>query len=360
MQTNLMEIEKTVQPRPLPLYDRLPVYESISGREQFLCMDANEGPPANMAFLERVLMLSAAKAVRYPEYDDLKQAAGEAYGIEPEAVMPVNGADEGIRLVLQAFCQKGSRVTGTSPGFSMYPIYAQMAGADFQPVPSLITFSADINGLVAALAKADMVVLASPNNPTGQRILPLELQRLLLAAQSKPFLLDETYASFCRQDFLPLLKEYPNLLILKTLSKAYGVPGLRCGFLLGDPALIRSLEPLRSPYNVSALAAAAGALILREDREYRVRCRRAVKTAQGLREKLLAAGVQVYHTDTHFFLIQLRPGQENEAFAWLKKNGILVRVMGAALPGILRVSVTVPEEADRFLAVFLPWWEQKD
>ncbi|RPI74285.1 MAG: histidinol-phosphate aminotransferase family protein, partial [Desulfobacteraceae bacterium] len=341
MQTNLMEIEKTIQPRPLSLYDRLPVYESMSGREQFLCMDANEGPPADMVFLERVLMLSAAKAVRYPEYDDLKQAAGAAYGIEPEAVMPLNGADEGIRLVLQAFCQKGSRVTGSFPGFSMYPIYTQMTGADFQPIPSLITFSADINGLVAASKKADMLVLASPNNPTGQRILPLELRKLLEAAKEIPFLLDETYAAFCRQNFIPLLEQYPNLLILRTLSKAHGVPGLRCGFLLGDPALIRSLEPLRSPYNVSAIAAAAGSLILREDRAYQARCRQAVRVAQGLRVKLLEAGVQAYHTDTHFFLIQMRPGEEMEVAAWLKANGILVRIMGATLPGILRVSVTV-------------------
>ena len=359
MQTNLREIEKIVSPRPLPLYSRLPVYESTSGREKFLCMDANEGPPANMEFLERVLMLSAAKAVRYPEYDDLKQAAGEAYGVAAEAVMPVNGADEGIRLVLQAFCQKGSRVVGTSPGFSMYPIYTQMAGADFKPIPSLITFSVDIDGLAAALAKADMVVLASPNNPTGQRILLLELQRLLRAAKEIPFLLDETYAVFCRQNYIPLLDQYPNLLILRTLSKAHGVPGLRCGFLIGDLALIRSLEPLRSPYNVSAVAAAAGSLILREDRDFRTRCRQAVRVAQGLREKLLEAGVQVYHTDTHFFLVQMRPGEETEAAAWLKANGILVRVMGETLPGILRISVTAQEEADRFLAVFLPWWERK-
>jgi histidinol-phosphate aminotransferase len=358
MQSNLGEDEKISIPSPLPMYAELPIYESMSGREQFICMDANEGPPAALEFLQRTFVFAAAKAVRYPEYDDLRQAAAEAYGVVPEAVMPVNGADEGIRLVLQAFCQKGSRVVGTFPGFSMYPIYTQMAGGDFRPIPSLITFSPDINSLVAALADADMAVLASPNNPTGQRILPLELQRLLQAAKGIPFLLDETYAAFCRQNFIPLLQQFPNLLILRTLSKAHGVPGLRCGFLLGDPALIRNLEPLRSPYNVSAVAAAAGSLILREDLDYQARCRKAVKVAQGLREKLLESGVQVYHTETHFFLVQLGPGDEVRAAEWLKKSGILVRVMGESLPGILRISVAALEEAQRFLEVFLPWWHK--
>lgn len=329
----------------------LPAYAAPTDRGAFRRLDANEGPSPDLERLSQMLALAAFGLTLYPEYGALRRAAAEAWGLAPAQVMAVNGADEGIALVLRAFTGPGEALLTSDPTFAMYGVYAAQLGTPRIAVPVKEDFCTDVAGLLSALPGARMLALVSPDNPSGRRLDEADLRRLLEAAGDRPVLVDETYAPFCGQDFARLLVEFPNLLVLRTLSKAYGVPGLRCGFLLGDPALIAALEPLRSPYNVNGPAALLGAQLLAGDAGAAGRRQRAVAARRTLQAELDAAGWRTVPSDTHFFLLDLG-AQATEVVACLRRQGLLVKDLAGTLPGFLRISVATAEDADAFRAAF--------
>ena len=346
------------QTPPIPAlrapFQDLARYATEEGRGAFLRMDFNEGPPPDLPRLARALALCASTATVYPEYGALRQAAAKAWDVAPEGVLPVNGADEGIALTVRAFTGPGAALAIPVPTFPMYRLYAEACGTPVLPVPLRPDFQVDGEALAAALPDAAMLALATPNNPTGRAVPEGDLVRLLEAARGLPVLLDETYAPFCGQDFAHLLARFSNLLVLRTLSKAHGLPGLRCGFLLGDARLIERLDALRSPFNVNGLAAALGALMLGEP-GLRGRLARAVAARRRLQARLDTAGLRTVPSDTHFFLADLG-GRAAAAVAALRASGILVKDLGRTLPGFLRISVAGDPEAERFQEAFLPWF----
>lgn len=329
----------------------LQAYVAPTDRGAFRRLDANEGPSPDLDTLSQYLALAAFSLTLYPEYGALRRAAADAWGLAPSQVMCVNGADEGIALALRAFTGPGDALLTSEPTFAMYAVYAQQLGAPRIAVPVGDDFAPDVEGLLAALPASRMLALVSPDNPSGRSLAEADLRRLLAEAGDRPVLVDETYAPFCGQDFARLLVEYPNLLVLRTLSKAYGVPGLRCGFLLGDPALIAALEPLRSPYNVNGPAALLGAQLLAGDAGASGRRRQAVAARQALQAELDGAGWRTVPSDTHYFLLEVG-AQAPDVVANLRRQGLLVKDLGATLPGFLRISVATPEDAEAFRAAF--------
>lgn len=341
-----------------PDFQRLERYPTEEGRGAFVRMDFNEGPPPPLDLLAQWSALAASSLTRYPEYGGLRRAAAETWGVERDAVLPVNGADEGIALVVRAFTGPGDAVAMPVPTFPMYRIYAEQCATPVVGVPLTSDFQVDVDALLEALPQATLVALTSPNNPTG-RALPMDqIERILEAAEGRPVLLDETYAPYCGQDGVPLLARYPNLLLLRTLSKAYGLPGLRCGFLLGNPALLERLDVLRSPFNVNALGATLGAQVLTSDRGFRARLAQAVAARQEVQALMEGEGIPTVPSDTHFFLADL--GTRATALVQdLRGAGLLVKDMGKTLPGFLRISVAGPTEAAAFQAAFLPLWRRR-
>lgn len=340
-----------------PDFQHLERYPTEEGRGTFVRMDFNEGPPPPLDLLSQWSALAASSLTRYPEYGGLRRAAAETWGVERETILPVNGADEGIALVVRAFTGPGDAVVMPVPTFPMYRIYAEQCATPVVGVPLKPDFQVDVDALIAALPQGTLVALTSPNNPTG-RALPMDqIVRILDASEGRPVLLDETYAPYCGQDGVALLARYPNLLILRTLSKAYGLAGLRCGFLLGNPALIDRLDVLRSPFNVNAMAATLGAQVLTSDRGFRARLAQAVAARQDLQALLEGEGIRTVPSDTHFFLADLGV-RGPEITRKLRAAGLLVKDMGRTLPGFLRVSVAGSTEAAAFRAAFLPLWRR--
>jgi histidinol-phosphate aminotransferase len=322
-----------------------------------LRLDANEGPPPPADLLAGLLVEAAGAVVLYPEYGELRAAAAEAYGVAPDEVLPCNGGDEGIRLLVQAFCGPDDPLLLTPPTFGMLAAYARLAEAPVLPVPLGADWQVDLGRVLNALPYAAMTALVSPNNPTGLAVPGEVVTGVLEAAGSRPVLLDETYVACCGQDAVPLLAGHPNLLLLRTLSKAHGVPGLRCGFILADRRVIAQLEPLRSPFNVSAVAAVVGAGLLRRDTGVAARLAAAVAARRRLASALAGAGLEVVPSDTHFCLVSLGAGRD-AAVAALAARGILVRAVDR-LPGFIRLSVTEDRDADALLAALLPWWREQ-
>lgn len=313
---------------------------SVEGRGSFVRMDFNEGPAPAPHLLSVDLRDCLS---RYPEYGGLKASAARVYGVEPECLVPVNGADEGI-LLLQRALGEGGMVLPV-PAFSMYRAYAGQLGVRVAEVPMDAAWDLDVEAILAA--EGSLVALTSPNNPTGRRISDEALLRIL--EQGRPVLLDETYGPFCGQDFAPLLGDWPNLAILRTLSKVYGVPGLRCGFILASRDLAARLDAVRSPFNVNGVAAALGSRLLERDTLFRDRLSAAVAARRFLQYRVEEAGFRTIPSDAHFFLAELGPG----AAARLRERGILVRDMAPAMPGWCRISVTTAAEAATFENAFL-------
>lgn len=336
------------RPRDLPAL-RPPLggiepYPAPSGRGAFRRLDANEGPPPPAALLREILAAAAERLTYYPEYDDLEAAAAEAWGVDPAGVVPVCGADDGIRLAVQAFCGPGHPLAVPEPAFPMYPFYAAAVQAPILRVPGTPDRPPAVDKLLEVLPYASLAAVVTPGNPVGLRVPEPDLERLLTAAGRRPVLADETYAAFCGQDLAPLLRRRPNLVLLRTLSKACGVPGLRCGFLLAHPAVARELRRLCPPYAVSAVAAAVGADLLRRDRDATARARAAATEARALSFWLAARGVETLPSDTHFFLARLG----SDASRRLRAEGILVKRRDDLGEGLCRLSVAGPDDAAAF------------
>jgi histidinol-phosphate aminotransferase len=331
----------------------LATYLGGSGRAALRRLDANEGPPPPAPLLAELLSEAAATTTLYPEYDELKRAAAAAWGVEETMVLPCGGGDEGIRLLTQAFCGPFDPLLVTPPTFPMLTVYGRLAGARVLEARLGADWRLDLDAVLAALPHAAMVALVSPNNPTGLTV-PLEqVTAVLEVAGRRPVLLDETYAPFCSQDAAPMLAAHPNLLLLRTLSKSHGVPGLRCGFVLGDERVIRALESLRSPYNVSAVATVVGAGLLRRDTGVAARLAAAGAARRQLAAAATAAGVDVVPAEAHFCLLRLG-ARRAAAVAALAGSGVLVRAPEST-PDYIRVSVSGEADSAAFLAAFLPW-----
>jgi len=343
-------------PEIQPAFRDLGTYAIHEGRGAFLRMDFNEGPAPELGILTQALALCAYSAAVYPEYGPLKRAAAQAWNMEPAMLMPVNGADEGIALLLRAFTGPGDAVVLPVPAFPMYHIYAELCGSPVIQVPLAPDFGLDMEALLKALPAGALLSLTSPNNPTGRAIPEGQFLELLEASAGKPVVMDETYGPFCGQDFAPLLARFPNLILLRTLSKAHGLPGLRCGCILAAPEVIQRLEVLRPPFNVNGIAATLGAQILASDPGLKARLRGAVEAREQVQAGLDSVGIATVPSDAHFFLADLG-SRAPAAVAMLRERRILVKDLSKTLPGMVRISVAAEHEAQAFLQAFRPWWQ---
>lgn len=339
-----------------PAFRALPRYGVAEGRGAFRRLDFNEGPSPDPAYLAELLPLCAHPLTVYPEYGGLKRAAARAWGLDPAQVLVLNGADEGISLTLRAFCGPEAPLTVLVPSFPMYRVYGAQVPCPVQEAPLDEAFQVDLKCVLETWPPGSLLALCSPNNPTGRAIPADTLRALLEASAGRPVLLDETYAPFCGQDGSAFLAEFPNLLLLRSLSKAFGVPGLRCGFLIGDPRLISALDPLRAPFNVNGLAACLGAQLLESDPGRPARLAAAVAARIRLQESLSSLGIPAIPSDTHFCLLPLG-ARATAAILHLRSLGILIKDLGPVLPGFVRVSLSGELDAQAFLRAFGPWWQ---
>ena len=230
-------------------------------------LHANENPwplPDDV----RAKLAAAVAAVplnRYPDGagDAVKAALARALPLpEGAALVLGNGSDELIQVITAAIARPGACVLAPDPTFVMYRIYAMQAHVRYASVPLHADFTLDVEAFVAEIArqKPALVWLASPNNPTGRAIPAAAIERVLAAAPGL-VVVDEAYADFAGTTLVPRVLEFPNLVVMRTLSKV-GLAGARLGYAVGHPAWIGELDKIRSPYNVNALTQAVVPVIL--------------------------------------------------------------------------------------------------
>lgn len=304
----------------------------------------------------------------YPpsDYRRLTQAAAARYGVTTEELVVGAGADEILDLVAKAFIPTDGRAVVPTPTYAMYRVLTEQRGASVVSVPRLDAeagWAVDVAAVRAAAGGAAVVWLCSPNNPTALAEPDGEIERLLaglladtadtVARRAPIVVLDEAYAEFVGRSLHSLREMYPNLIVVRTASKAYALAGLRVGFAIAQPELIARLNLYRPPGSVSTISVTLVTEALRDPAILDTNLERVRRERTRLSEALRAAGWSVGPSVTNFVLADLgSPARAAVIADGLLARGLVPRTFGAGHPlaGQLRLTVRDPEENDRLIA----------
>ncbi|HEV8254669.1 MAG TPA: histidinol-phosphate transaminase [Vicinamibacteria bacterium] len=330
---------------------------TLAARPATVKVNQNENPfdvPEELK--RRVLDQALARPwSRYPPFDprELVSRLAEFAGWRADGVLAGNGSNELIEALLMVTVGPGTRVVAPDPTFSLYALLTRILGGETVTVPLGAELEYDPAEMrtVRHELQAPLTIVCSPNNPTGT-VFPLDELSQMCAEADGLVVLDEAYHEFSGQTAVPLLERHRNLVVLRTFSKALGLAGLRVGYLLAAPELVREVNKARLPYNlnffsqVAALAALDAADALNEN----------VRRLVWLREKLISRlqktpGVKPYLSRANFVLFELEAADPKTVFESLYARGVLVRDVSAhpRLSRCLRVSVGSEPENEAFL-----------
>jgi histidinol-phosphate aminotransferase len=321
---------------------------------------SNENPLGMPESAQRAMAQAASELGRYPDSNafELKAALSERYGVPPEWVTLGNGSNDILEMAAHAFVEKSQSIVYAQYSFAVYALATQGLGARAIVVPA-VHYGHDLDAMLAAIEDdTRLVFIANPNNPTGTFIDGPSLEAFLAKVPSHVVVvLDEAYTEYLaaehRYDSIDWVRRYPNLLVSRTLSKAYGLAGLRVGFSIAQPHLTDLLNRLRQPFNVNTLAQAAAVAAL-NDKAFLEKS--AQLNAQGYRrltEAFDKLGLEYVPSYGNFVLVRVGKddGAGERVNLGLLKQGVIVRPVGGyGLPQWLRVTIGLPEENDAFLA----------
>jgi histidinol-phosphate aminotransferase len=275
-------------------------------------------------------------------------------GVGHDGVLVGNGSNELIEALLLVTVGPGTRVVIPEPTFTLYALLTGILGGEAVRVRLGEGFLYDASALVDAArqSNARLIIVCSPNNPTGS-VLPLpDVERLCRETEGL-VVIDEAYHEFAGTSVVPLLERHPNLVVLRTFSKAMALAGLRIGYLLAAPALVREIDKARLPYNLNFFSELAALAALERSDVLGDAVARLRRLRDGLMAELsLLPGVKVHPSHANFFLLELAHSDPKATFEALYARGILVRDV-TSYPGLskcLRVSVGSEEENAALLA----------
>jgi histidinol-phosphate aminotransferase len=333
------------------------------GLSDIIKLASNENPygpgPGTLAAMRAALQ----EVWLYPDGSchELKTALAAELSVPRECLSIGNGSNDLLMLLAEAFLGHGRSAVYSQYGFAIYPLVTRATGAQAIEVPALartdaMPFGHDLPAMLAAIrADTRLVFIANPNNPTGTWVSTAQLEQFLAAAPDTALIvLDAAYFEYGLErgieDAQPLLSAYPNLVILRTFSKAYGLAGARVGYGISHPEVAAVLDQLRPAFNVNSLAQ-AGAQAALADREHMRRSVRAtMQELERVQHGLSQLGLWSAPSAANFVLVHVG-ARAPEWFKALLARGLIVRpVANYALPEYLRISIGLPEHNDRLLA----------
>jgi histidinol-phosphate aminotransferase len=296
---------------------------------------------------------------RYPDPDAtlLRRRLAERYETEPARVAVGNGSCEILLAAAEALCEPGDEIVYAWPAFSMYPYLPALTGAREVRVPLGAGDVHDLDAMAAEVTAAtQLLIVCNPNNPTATHIPAAEIAAFCERIPDRvTVILDEAYVEFQTHDdpdaTLDLLDDFPNLVVLRTFSKCYGLAGLRVGFALGSAKFRAAVDAVRQPFSVNALAQAAAAEAILHQDDVANRVEQTIVERVRVEEGLGRLGLATAATQANFSWIDLGHAGEAEVVAALAERRIAVRP-GTPLggPGHIRASYGTAAENDRFLA----------
>jgi histidinol-phosphate aminotransferase len=352
--------------RGLRAYD--PGHDLVELRERYgeilVELGSNENSFGCSPLVQQAIVAALPLLHRYPDPrgGDLKLALAERHDVAPETILLGNGSHELLMQLAQVFAGPGQSVVASQFGFAVYAIAAQAAGARHVAAPALPDEASmprghDLDAMLAAIdGDTRLVFVCNPNNPTGTSVSLQVLQRFLDAVPPGVIVVvDEAYQEYVLDpdvgSALPLLRTHPQLVVARTFSKAYGLAGLRCGYVVAHPSLVAVVERVRESFNVNSLALAAAEAALDDQAHVREVRMRTAAERERLAAALAARGCRVFPSQTNFLLVHF--GIDAQATeARLLNAGVVVRPMaGYGLGDCLRITVGQRSENERLLAV---------
>jgi histidinol-phosphate aminotransferase len=292
---------------------------------------------------------------RYPEFDpkDLLERLAAFAGWRPDGILAGNGSNELIEALLLVTVGPGTRVVIPEPTFTLYALLTKVLGGEAVRVglgPELEYLPDELSRIRRELA-APITIVCSPNNPTGGLLPADEVARLCVESDGL-VVVDEAYHEFSGQSVVPLLARYPNLVVLRTFSKAMALAGLRVGYLLASPEIVREVNKARLPYNLNFFSHSAALAALEEWDALRANVERIVASREDLLYRLYRVpGVKPYPSKANFILFELAEAEPRAVFESIYRRGVLVRDVSsyARLQRCIRVSVGSEPENEAFL-----------
>jgi histidinol-phosphate aminotransferase len=312
-------------------------------------LNTNENPWPPSPQVSKVLSeITLERLRRYPDPlgNEFRQAASEVHNLPPEYIMCCNGGDELLSMAFRAFCDETRPVAYPVPSYSLFPVLAELQDCKAIEIP----FDSEFN-LPARLAStnAALTIVCNPNAPSGTFISVDELASLA-DELSGALLIDEAYVDFAEANCIPLVKNFDNVIILRSMSKGYSLAGLRFGYAIANPALIEGLLKLKDSYNVDALAIALAAAAIKDQKYFRENIEKVKAERARLTAALRKLGFDVPDSSSNFVLAKCKNCSAAEVYEKLVGQNIYVRYF--AHPGLedkLRISVGNPVQNDKLL-----------
>jgi histidinol-phosphate aminotransferase len=317
---------------------------------------SNENPLGVSPLAMQAMQAALADIARYPDGNgfELKHALAQRYGVDMAQIVLGNGSNDVLELAARAFLAPAFEAVYSQHAFAVYPLATQAAGATGIEVPAR-EFAHDLAAMLAAITPRTRVIfLANPNNPTGTLMRAIDLHGFLRAVpRHAAVVLDEAYNEYIpgelRADAVAWLAEFPNLIITRTFSKAYGLAGLRVGYAFAHPAVADLMNRVRQPFNVNSISLAAAAAGL-GDHEF---VRRSYDLNQTGMRRVTAGLTQLglTHIPSAGNFVSFKVNDAAGVFQRLLRRGVIVRPIASyGMPDYLRVSIGLASENERFLA----------
>jgi len=347
--------------------ERMPHYEAglhedaareAFGAEDIVKLASNESPWGPHPAVVEAIAAAASRLNRYPDQYSkrLRRRIAQRFEVEPSQVAIGNGSCELLLAAAEALCEPGDEILFAWPSFSIYPHLAALTGASEIRVPLAEGYVHDLDAMLTEITAAtQLVCVNNPNNPTGTHLPASRIAAFLeKVPQHVTVALDEAYIEFQTNDdpddTVDFLKRFPNVVLLRTFSKVYGLAGLRCGYALGSAKFRAAVDAVRQPFSVNELAQVAGAEALMHGDDVLGRVERTIVERVFVEEGARDLGLDPPDSQANFSWIPLGDHDEAEVIQRLGERGIVVRG-GTSLggPGHIRVTYGTRGENERFL-----------
>lgn len=330
------------------------------GISNIIKLASNENPFGFPESAKQAIQQQLNDLTRYPDANgfELKATIATKFGVQPNQITLGNGSNDLLELFAHTFATEGDEIIYSQYAFIVYPLVTKAINATAREIPAK-NWGHDLDGFLAAINdKTKLIYLANPNNPTGNFLSHAEIEAFLAKVPSRVLVvLDEAYTEFTepnkRVNSFKLLQTFPNLIISRSLSKAYGLAGLRIGYAVSNPEIADLLNRVRQPFNCNSLALAAAQAVLNDDEFVK-------KVAENNRLEMAryeafctAQGLAFIPSSGNFITIDFkRPAAP--IYDSLLREGVIVRpIAGYGMPNHLRISIGLPEENDRFFTALL-------
>ncbi|MEA3343947.1 MAG: histidinol-phosphate transaminase [archaeon] len=326
----------------------------LEGRRGKLRLDFNENTHGcSLKVIEALKKINAEEVSSYPEYKKFRKRLADYINIDVSEILLTNGADEAIKVVMDTFIEKEDEIIISTPTFSMFKVYASIACARINSILYNKDLSFPTKKVIDKInSSTELVILVNPNNPTGTVINENDIVKILKKAENKNtlILIDEAYYQYYSKSAKELIKKYENLIVIHTFSKAFGLAGLRLGYIISNTEIIRNLEKVISPYSVNSLALVAGSAAINDTKFVNNYVSKVKRNKQYIVKELNRLGIKTYPTQANFLVANF--GEKSDiVYKKLKQKNILIRNVTKypLLSDCLRITVGTKEQCSRLI-----------